>query len=81
MPPAGKYTSFHGHQVLSIAKYTLINLAVYTPGRISPWPCQELGMVKVPDYGNTDQYSLLRKEEITHTSANVVLGKVGLVNI
>ena len=29
-------------------------------------------------YGNADQYSLLGKEEILHTSANVVLGKVGL---
>ncbi|KIL60090.1 hypothetical protein M378DRAFT_168488 [Amanita muscaria Koide BX008] len=81
MPPAGSHASFLGYQNLSIAEHALIHLAAYAPGRISPWPFQEPGMKKVPDYGNTDQYSPLGKEEIPHTSANVVLGKVGLVDI
>jgi hypothetical protein len=81
MPPAGSHASFHEHQLLSVAEHTLVNLAVYTPRGISPWPCQEPGMVQAPDYGNTDQYSPLRKEEIPHTSGNVVLGQVSLVDV
>ena len=71
----GSYPSFHDCQVFSAAKHIVINLAVYAPGRISPWPWQELCMIKVSNYGNTRQYSPLQKEEILHTSAYLVLGK------